>query len=96
MNNAKCRIPRVLMKSKGSASSNHYFKQFLNGVLVHGRAFFTYLGHEAYGVDGSTNFQCESLLRTIVELNKEAIGNGKPFPRKLFLQLDSASDNKNQ
>jgi hypothetical protein len=58
--------------------------------------FFCYLGHEAYGLDGTTNFQCESLLRTIVELNKEAIGNNKPFPRKLFLQLDSASDNKNQ
>jgi hypothetical protein len=40
MDNAKCRIPRVLLKSKGSASSKHFFKQYLNGVLVHGRAFF--------------------------------------------------------
>jgi hypothetical protein len=68
----------------------------VNGVLVHGHHFFLYLGHDAYGMGGYGDLQVECLLRTLNEMDAEYESRGQSLPRTLFLQLDSAHDNKNK
>jgi hypothetical protein len=94
MDSFKTSMPRVNVKTK--KSGNKYFKQFVNGVLVHGLTFFAYLGHDAYGLRGWADLQIECLLRTLVAVDLDYAARGKSMPPVLFLQLDNAKDNKNQ
>jgi hypothetical protein len=94
MDSFKTSMPRVNTKTKKSGAK--YFKQFVNGVLVHGQKFFAYLGHDAYGLRGWADLQIECLLRTIVSMDVDYEKRGKPLPPVLYLQLDNAKDNKNQ
>jgi hypothetical protein len=94
MDSYKTSMPRVNTKSK--KSGRKYFKQFVNGVLVHGLQWYTFLGHDAYGMRGWADLQIECLLRAVVEIDEDYRILGKSLPRILYLQLDNASDNKNK
>jgi hypothetical protein len=91
-------MPRVNQNSKrgSGADGRQFFCQFVNGVLVHGHRFFMYIGHDSYGIRAFADLQIECLLRTIVAMDKEYATKGKTKPRTLFIQLDSAKDNKNK
>jgi hypothetical protein len=91
-------MPRVNAKSKRASGKKgrQFFKQFVNGVLVHGQEFTLYLGHDMYGMGGYADLQMECLLRTLNDMDQRYEAQGKPLPRTLFLQLDSAKDNKNK
>jgi len=63
--------------------------QHLLGVLVHGRPNHVFLYNVNDSIKGDANLNVEGIRRTLVSLYSD-----KPMPKTVYIQADSASDNR--
>ena len=73
---------------------SNFLETKITGVLVHGKRFNAYISEPQ--VPSDSNLNLTRIHSTLVKLKRDAPAAGGVLPRKLYLQVDSGSKNKNK
>ena len=89
MDQSKLIMPHTKVKPKDVAN---FLETKITGVLVHGKRFDAYISEPQVASDSNLNLTC--LHSTLMKLRRDAPGG--VLPRKLYLQVDGGTKNKNK